>query len=376
MKKIAEILKNKKWVTLICLGILLILWLANKPAKTATYKGKALAAVKADPNLSAKVAEVKSQSFKEVISAQGKVTGTEIELRFETAGKLESFDLKPGKRVEKGEILAQLNGEEASLKIQYRRTKLEALKAQFDSAQTKLTLYEDLFETGYLIPAKLEEIRLEKETKEKEYRSAHLELLSAEKEFEKVSLKAPANGVVAKVESANGEFVPLGTKIATMVDQDDLFLELTITESHAHKIHPGQQVALTTHPLKNKKFLGTVEGVVPLIDGKSRTFITKVKLSEGSEGLIPGMFVRAQITLYEQADTLTVPITALIKEENKVYVAVLDAEKRVEFRLVELGYLKEEVAEIKQGLKEGDVVVVDSSRPVQRGEVLHVVSES
>lgn len=374
MKKIKEIIKNKTWVALICVSILGLFWLLNKPAKISSYNEEPSKPSESSSQLSVKVTEVKRQPLKEVISTQGKVTGVEIELRFETAGKLEMFDLYPGKQVQKGEILARFNGEEASLKIQYRRTKLEALKALFDSAQTKLTLYEDLFKTGYLIPAKLEEIRLEKENKEKEYQSAHLELLSAEKEFEKVSLKAAAKGVVAKVESAKGEFVPLGTKIATMIDQENLFLELTITESHAHKIHPGQQVVLTTHPLKNKKFFGVVEGVVPLIDGKSRTFTAKVKLAATSEELIPGMFVRAQITLFEQANALSVPITALIKEEDKIYVAVLDAQHKVAFKLVQLGYLKEEIAEITEGLEEGDVVVIDSSRPVQRGEVLHVVS--
>ncbi len=368
MKK--HFLLNKKWIAAGTLALLLLFWMwQSKNPKP--YRSQA----SQDP-VPAKVLVVKEKGIHDSVITQGNITGNEIELRFEIPGTLKTFQLKPGTKVKQGETIALMDDQDALLKMQYRESKVGALKAQFQSAESKLKLYEDLFETGYLLPAKLEEMQYEKESKEKEWQSANLEHLSAQAEYEKTFLKAPADGVITEVEAAEGEFVPLGTKIASLIDSADLYVELTVSESHLRKIKIGQQVILKTHPLRDQHFVGVIEGMVPLIDDKSRTAKVKVRVADPNQALVPGMFARAEIALYDKDDALVIPLSSLIQKEESSFVMVVDAQNQASLRAVEIGYATEEKVEIVKGLAEGEKIIAEFPSRFQGGEPVKIISES
>ena len=365
-----KIRSKKKWIAAGIVTLLLLFWMwQSKDPKLDTTQA-------AQEPVPVKVLVVKEKGIHDSVTTQGNITGNEIELRFEIPGTLKQFQLKPGTKVKQGETIALMDDQDALLKMQYRQSKVDSLKAQFQSAQSKLKLYEDLFQTGYLLPAKLEEMQYEKESKEKEWESANLELLSAQAEYEKTFLKAPVDGVVAEVDAAEGEFVPLGTKIASLIDSTDLYLELTVSESHLKKIKLDQQVHLKTHPLRDQNFVGVIEGMVPLIDDKSRTAKVKVRVHDPNQSLIPGMFVRAEISLYENEGALVIPVSCLIQKENSAFVMVVDSKNQASLRKVEIGYATDEKVEIVSGLAEGEKIIAESANRFQGGEPIKIVSES
>jgi RND family efflux transporter MFP subunit len=361
---------KKKWIIAAIVMLLLLFWIWQR------HDPKPYATKTTQEPVPVKVVVVKEKGLHDSVTTQGNITGNEIELRFEIPGTLKQFKLKPGAPVKQGDMIAQMDDQDAALKIQYRKSKVEALEAQYLAAESKLKLYEDLFSTGYLLPAKLEEMRYEKESKEKEWQSASLELLSAQKEYEKVFLKAPVDGVIAEVESAEGEFVPLGTKVASLIDAKNLYLELTVSESHLRKIEIGQQVRLKTHPLRDRNFVGVIEGMVPLIDDKSRTAKVKVRLSELDTALVPGMFVRAEIALYENEGALVIPRSCLVQKEESAFVMVVDSQNQASLRTVEIGYATDEKVEIVSGLAEGEKIIAEFPERFQGGEPIKIVSQS
>jgi len=381
MKRFAQIPKKK-----LCWGIsafIFILWILFKchsglkkevtrssfvaPEAQARSKDVALVAVRA--------IKVEKQPWREQIPVQGIVTGNKIQLRFEMSGMIKDLPLQQGKTVKKGELLATLDEEDAKLKIQYRQAKCEAAFSQLQAAQNKVALYEELSKTGYLLPAKLEEIRLEKENREKEVTAARFEVESAHREYEKHFLYAPCDGIVSEQETAVGEYVPSGTLIGTFVDLGDLWLELNVTEGYVGKVKPGQKVKLSSRLLGEKEILGIVESVVPVIQGKSRTLKTKVKIQEGKKDLVPGLFVKGEVEVYEKPETVMLSQSCIQHQDGEPYVPVVDPQNKVEFRGVQLGFASQAQVEILAGLEVGESVIVESQRPLKPGEVVRVLYE-
>jgi len=308
------------------------------------------------------------------IPAHGVIAGKEIKLRFENPGVVEAILKKVGETVKKGEILAKLDSKDSFIRVEHRRAKLEAHMSQLKSLENKRQMFQQLYESGYLLKAKLKEVQFEKENKEKEIQALRMELLSAEREVEKNILKAPCEGVITKRWVEVGEVLLTGEKVATLVNSNSLFLELNITERYAASLQMGQKVKIKAYPHKEILF-GRIEAIVPHIEGKSRTFKATVEMEQMPQKLLPGMFVQASILLYENKESILIPVSTLKKKENQYYVLVLTQDQLAQHRPVRLGYTKEEVVEILEGLEVGERVILDSTREVQVGEPLQVVSE-
>lgn len=298
------------------------------------------------------------RDYLESIPAQGKINGTQIDLRFGIEGVLEKFQIKPGTAVRKGEILGRLNNSEALLKVRHRQARLDILKKEMELCALKQERAQKFYETGYFSKLKLRETELEKDKKEREISAAQLEMASAQMEYEKTLLKAPIDGVISNTNVSKGELVSESEVAASLVSADELFLELQVAESYIGKIKTGQNVKIKTHPHEDLIFSGIVEGVVPFVSGRSRTLTVKVSLNPSEINLLPGMYVRAQIVLYERKKAILVPRSALSGVNDPAEVIVLNEEGKKTTRSVKCGYAAEDEVVVLKGLEEGEKVLM------------------
>ena len=95
-------------------------------------------------------------------------------------------------------------------------------------------------------------------------------------------------------------------------------------------------------------------------DGKATQFMVYIEI-KGGELLRPGMQARAHIDAGSAEDVLLVPIEAVFQEDNTYKVEVLGENGVPSVVAVEIGLMNDRLAEIKSGLKEGDLVVTGSS---------------
>jgi len=372
----------KKRLTLILIAACIFLWVGKQVysrLENNSLSNKTTPSEENEPSASKQknsvsIVRVQLGPMIDSIPAHGVIAGKEIKLRFENPGVVEAILKKVGDTVKKGEILAKLDSKDSFIRVEHRRAKLEAHKIQLKSLENKLQMFQQLYESGYLLKAKLKEVHFEKENKEKEIQALRMELLSAEREVEKNILKAPCEGVITKRWVEVGEVLLTGEKVATLVNTKNLFLELNVTERYAASLQMGQKVEIKAYPHKEILF-GRIEAIVPHIEGKSRTFKATVQMEQMPQKLLPGMFVQASILLYENKESILIPVTTLKKKGNQYFVLVLTQDLLAEHRPVRLGYTKEEVVEVLEGLKKGERVILDSTREVQVGEPLQVVSE-
>lgn len=324
-----------------------------------------------------KVYKVSRVNFRDTLPSLGTVKGfREFDLKFPNAGVIEYINFKEGEKITQGDIIASLEQKEQLLKLEYAKIDLEK--------QTKL------FELGSIIETKLKQSQLE-------YQSAKVDL-------EKMNLVALSDGYMGSVEFDRGAFVTPQEKIGTFVDVKDVYAEFGVIEKDIKKVKEGQNVEITLESYPDEVFKGQVESVSPIVESRSRTLRVRSKISNVDEKIKAGMFARVNVLVYEKDEALVIPSSSFKKKDDQYFVYLVHEEEKkapaapppssskkkskkpepvqpaapeeetafgtVEIRPIEIEYATPDAIEVKEGLEEGDLVVVDTEQDIQdKGKV-------
>ncbi len=312
--------------------------------------------------------------FTDLLPTLGTVRGkTEVELKFEVSGTLQAINFREGDLVKEGQELASLDDQEVRLKMGYAESKQATAEAQLKLARKRLSVNEELFRIGAIIRPKLEESQIEVEQAETQVETAVKETGLAEHELGRTTLEAPMEGVIGTRQVEPGEYVTPQNAIATLMDVNSVYVELGIIERDIERIRLGQRVKVSVDSLPNTSFEGKVDNLAPIIEGKSRTLTAKVKVENAQGQLLPGMFARAEIAVFEKPDALVVPTSALKDTDGDgkfeaVFVAAPG--DKAALKPITVGYLTTDYAEVSQGLDEGDQVITEARGNLKDGSAL------
>src|SRR5262249_42032818 len=106
-------------------------------------------------------------------------------------------------------------------------------------------------------------------------------------------------------------------------------------------------------PLPDPKFL---------IDQAGNLFTTRIRIGGGRPNFRPGMTASAEIIVDERDQAIGVPVGALVYYDEKQHVALKRPDGQARWRDVVVGPTDGKTVEIKEGLKAGDVVILDPER--------------
>ncbi len=308
--------------------------------------------------------------FTDMLPTVGTIRGqSEVELKFEVSGVVKSVDFREGDIVSAGQVLMALDNKDATLRVQYSESKLKTAQAQLSLAEKRSSINEQLYQLGAIIKSKWEESLLEVEQAKSQVETAEKEMELAKQEFEKTSLKAPVDGVMGTREAEVGAFATPQTVVGILLSVGSVFVDLGIIERDIERIRLGQKVKVTVDSLPNASFQGTIDNLAPMIEGKSRTLTAKVKVENPQGQLLPGMFARAEIAVFEKPNALVVPTSALKDNDGDgkfESVFVVEGET-AHLKPITLGYLTTDYAEIAGGVEEGEQVVTEARAALKDG---------
>lgn len=292
------------------------------------------------------VFKVARGTFQDILSAMGTIKGgSEIELRFQVAGVIKSFDFREGDKVAKGEVIARLDQNDALLKLK--------------QAQIELEEYEKLYSIGAIVQSKLEQARL----------AARL----ASSEFEKTYLRAVKDGIIGDKSVEVGEFITPNVKVATLVNLENVVVELGIIEKEIDRVFLGQKVTVNVDTYPGIDFTGMVSNISPLIAGKSKTLTVKANLDNPGGLLLPGMFARIKISIFEKENALLIPSDSLDRSTGEFRVFVVGEGNVAYAQPIEVAYLSSDYAQIAGGLDEGELVVVEKPETLADGKRVRII---
>lgn len=262
-----------------------------------------------------------------------------------------------GEQVRVGQPLVQIDRDRAALQVAQTDAQVRKLEANYRRAS-------QLAQQQMVSANDVDQLRFDLENARAQHRLARLELSYG-------TVTAPISGVVASRAIKPGNLVQINTPIFSIVDSSRLEATLNAPEREIETLKPGQAVALSVDALPGKQFQGTIDRVAPVVDAGSGTFRV-VCAFEGGGLLQPGMFGRIRIDYDQRANALVIPRNALLEDGGAPSVYAVRDAKAVR-TAVQLGYAEGEWVEVREGLREGDPVVVAGKAALRDGTQVQVI---
>lgn len=291
------------------------------------------------------LADVEHEMVSPSVRYSGTVeAGRKALLGAEIQGQVERIHVEAGDRVNAGDLLAELAGEQ-----------LTQARAQAEAAEKDWERARDLLDKGAVTQQAYD------------HATAAVEIARASYEMVRASseLRAPFAGVITERYLDEGEVYTLMSMSAgspalfELADISDVKVVFEAGERERALIEKGLEAEVTVDSRPGKVFHGVVSRVDPSLNLMSRTATVEVTVANPGSQLMPGSFADLRITL-KSRDAVVVPRDALVRQEGTGVFFVYAVEEGVARRkVVELGDGFGASVEILNGLEGGEQVVTD-----------------
>lgn len=234
-------------------------------------------------------------------------------------------------------------------------------------------------EADKALEAEEQQLWYEKRMANLDLRQILLQQDALEQREEDVVVKSEIDGVVISLIENPSLLDMNNTAIAHIVDKEQFVVQGNISEFDSIHIQEGQKVNLTSDAIIDETWTGVVEDVafLPLSNNGFETATTAqypitVRLETGETNqLKPGLQFIMQIVT-EEKEALTVPLTAIVREDGDNFVYVVEEEIALK-KEVDLGLLSGDDIEVKSGLTKEEIVIIEPTRKLQDGMEVSVI---
>ena len=209
-------------------------------------------------------------------------------------------------------------------------------------------------------PASPEEIKAAETASEEAYAQAEL----ARARLRDATITAPISGIVTDIKAVVGTSVSPGQPIMTLIPPD-MRVVVSADETQVTQLQVGQTANLSVESYPKDAFTGTVKGIAPVLDPRTRTVAVQIDIPDPQSKLRPGMFAQLAIQTGQRPGALVVPKDAVLRIGSvdptlgiqSVVFTVSD--NRVHRQVVSLGASDGKNVEVVQGLNEGADLVLN-----------------
>jgi HlyD family secretion protein len=344
-----------------------------------------------------RLAAVEKGDLAKSVVATGKIQPlTKVQIKSKASGIVKGLLVHYGDRVKQGQVLAELDKEllEASVResranllaaeAAWERNKIEAEGTDLPFLKSALERSRKLYADGLIAPSLLEDadkayqLGINKQTAAKsqaavsraEVEKARASLERAQTDLRYATITSPMDGLVlsrdVEVGDAVSSILVLGsqaTLVMTLGDVSEVYVLGKVDEADIGKVYLGQRARIVVESFKDKAFEGKVTKISPLGVEKDNvtTFEVRVSILNPGGELKTNMTANAEVILEEKKGVLTIPESAILYDkERKPSLEVPDpkAEGGKRKVAVKLGISNGVKAELIEGLKEGDKVVL------------------
>ena len=175
-----------------------------------------------------------------------------------------------------------------------------------------------------------------------------------------VTFHAPLTGVVDNLAVREGFFVRPDTTLMSVGVLDEVWVEAEVFARQAPLVAVGLPVTMTLDYLPGLQWQGAVDYLYPSLDEQTRTLRVRLRFANEDGVLKPNMFAQVVIRAPAEEERLVVPREAVIRDPDGDRVVLALGDGRFKSVAVALGRVDERQAEILQGLRAGDEVVVSA----------------
>ena len=281
-----------------------------------------------------------------------------------------------GARVDKGELLAEIDSPELDQQLSQAIAARQQAAASLALAQSTVARWEALRKKDVVAQQELDEKRSGDAQAKANLAAAdaNVERLRELEAFKRVV--APFAGVVTRRNVDVGDLIDntTGRALFVLTQTDPLRVYVNVPQAYAHRVKPGQQVTVTQAELAGRKFQGRVDRTSGAIDTATRTMQAEVALPNKDGALLPGAYVQVQLPLAGGKDVMLNANVLMFRSEG-VRVASVTPEGKVKLLPVRVGRNFGDRVEVLEGLKGDEQLVLNPPDSLADGDTVSVVQD-
>lgn len=386
----------------------------------------ALAVVAANKNKTkateVRIEGVEARDLVASVTASGQIQPrTKVDVSADVTGKIVRLVVKEGEMVTKGQLLLQIDPEQATAALQRAEASLASTRAQAAQAKANLIQAQRNYERSLAIqkqsPALVSEEQLEQLRTQAEVNKALAEAANysveqaqasvrdARQALSRTTITAPMSGKVTRLNVEEGETAIMGTlnkdaaTLLTISDMSVLETKVKVDETDVARITVGDSALIQIDAFPDTAFVGKVVEISNSSVNKTATtaasgdqaidYEVRVQLVNPPTETRPDFSATAKIVTAKRTKVLRIPIIALTVRENEDLpngdsavtvgrqptkqvgkrdvegVFIVGADNKVSFRPVKVGIAGERHFEVLDGLKAGEKIVAGTYQAIR-----------
>lgn len=275
-----------------------------------------------------------------------------------TSGKLTTLRIDLGTRVSKGQVIGSIDTKVKAVDLKSKELAMNKLKLDYERNK-------ELLKGNAISENAVTEAKYNYETKQ-------LEVSQLRQQIADANIIAPISGIITDKKVLQGEYVNMGSPIATIVDVSKLKTVVYVNEHEVYKLKLKQSASITSDVFPGQKAHGEVSYISPQGD-ENHNYKIEVTVSKTgvAKELKAGTYVKVSFDMQAEGNVLQVPKKALAQGTKDPYVYIAEGNKAIRRKIV-VGRESGENIEVLSGLSAGDKVITDGQINLVEGSNIEV----
>jgi RND family efflux transporter MFP subunit len=283
-----------------------------------------------------------------------------VSVRTLVSGQIAGIPVRPGSKVERGDVLIRLDAAEEELAVERAKLTVADAKAKVDRLQS-------LVASSAVSSVEADQARNALATAEVALRETELDLARR-------TVTAPIGGSLGILAVNTGDYVTSQSEIASIDDRSQILIEFFVPERFASGMEVGKQVVASASSRPGERFSGEISAVDNRVDEASRTLRVRAQIANPDDTLRAGMSFEVTIG-FEGERWPSVDPLAIQWDSAGAYVwKVADGKgQRVDVAIIQRN---SDSVLVKAELEAGDEVVTEGVQSVRPGAAVRIIGGS
>lgn len=294
-----------------------------------------------------------------------------------TNGYLKKWYHDIGSRVQKGELLADIDTPEVDQQLSQARADLNTSKANEDLSKITAVRYQELIKTDGVSKQEVDNAVGDYAAKKATTASAEANVRRLEDLESFKHIYAPFSGVITQRNIDIGNLINAGNggtaqQLFNLAQTDPIRAYVRVPEVYAGAMHAGLGAYLELAQYPGDKFQGKVARTADAIDLASRTLNTEVDVPNRDGRLLPGGYAQVHLLVKVEGQRLQVPVNALLFRSEGLRAVTIDENHKTHLQPLSIGRDYGTALEVLQGLKATDWIVLNPPDSLEEGLQVNV----
>jgi RND family efflux transporter MFP subunit len=307
-----------------------------------------------------------------------------VEIRSRVSGYLESVHFRDGEIVEKGQLLFVIDPRPFQAAVERARADLQRASTRLDLTRTELSRSERLLESRTISQEAYDTRRQNMREAEAQAASVRAQLRSAELELEFTQIKSPLRGRISDRKVDVGNVVsggtPQATLLTTIVSLDPIYFVFDASEADFLRYMRLSRAGArpSSRESANPVYVrladeadwqrrGHMDFVDNVLSPGTGTIRGRAVFDNPDLLLTPGVFGRLRIVGSGEYDAMLVPDTAVVADQTRRMLFVVDEGSTVAPKPVLLGPMIDGLRVVRSGISPSDRVIVNGLQRARPG---------